>query len=187
MNRLCIGVLLLGLCACSTPAPKPTPRTCEAVPIKGTKADFTLAKQMLDDVKIGDVILCSKDASSYIKVERLEGKHTLVMGRMPDGSLHRTERPTGDLPPTQIQIDAVFESLVKRANDKGIQVLSGGLGSCGQIEGDIDAWRMSIVISDWKQADSAARLVADELRQWDIKGHLGVSIMQRTCNVLLRR
>lgn len=184
VNRLLICIVLLGLSACSTPAAKPTARTCEDLPITSTKGDFTLGNQTIDGVTFGDVALCSQDKSYYIKVDRPSGKHTLAMGRKAHGELHRTTPPTSDLPPTQIQVDAVFASLSKRAQSKGIDVLSGGLGSCGDIKGDINAWKMSIVINNWKQADAAVQLVADELRRWDIRGHLGVSVMARKCDFI---
>ena len=66
---------------------------------------------------------------------------------------------------------------------QGITVKGHGAGPCADIRGAFAAWNMSIRVTSWTEAATAVRLVADQMKRYDVAGYLGVSVRGNPCVV----
>jgi hypothetical protein len=76
--------------------------------------------------------------------------------------------------------DAVADALRGRVELGGI-----GVGVCGRVTDpvDYDAFRPSLSVFAWEDADAAVEAVHRQLQAWDIGGHFGVSVRGHVCTV----
>jgi hypothetical protein len=79
--------------------------------------------------------------------------------------------------------DDFGRAVIARLGAQGIQTIGLGLGVCGDIRGDYDAWNISVSILDWKHADAAIAAVDAELRARDAGHFFGISVRGIGCAV----
>lgn len=187
-NVLCVSCVLFAV-ACATPT-EPASRACDGVAVEGDPGMFTLQGASLGDATVGAVEACEEEGSSYVRVERTRGTRALVMGRggYPGGLAGCSELPDGDAGPGAcpvVQIDAFSNGVAARMKEEGVQIIGAGLGPCGDIGGDLAAWRFSIAVNDWADADATARVISDELRRWDLRDSIGLAVQPIACGIPL--
>lgn len=117
---------------------------------------------------------------AYIRV------HGHGQRRFQMGSDARTSCPEPPATPTGcIFADDFGRAVIARLGAQGIQTIGLGLGVCGDIGGDYDAWNVSVSIHDWKHADAAIAAVDAELRARDAGHFFGISVRGIGCAVPL--
>lgn len=117
---------------------------------------------------------------AYIRVHG-HGQRRFEMGR--EALARCTEPPA--TPTGCVFADDFGRAVIARLDAQGIQTIGLGLGVCGEIRGDYDAWNMSVSVHDWKHADAAIAAVDAELRARDVGHFFGVSIRGISCSVPL--
>lgn len=180
MHRLSIAIVLAG-CA-SSPEPQPSgpkvatdPPPCGKDPA-GTRDLF----KNPGGIKIDEPKAC--EDGSYIRVYG-GGKRRIVMGQ--DGKARGCERaplegaPESECP--EIFADAFGRDVIARLDGRGVKVTGLGLGACGVLSGDYDAWNLSVSVADWAQADLAVTAVSEELHRWGAGHHFGVTVRGIPC------
>lgn len=173
--------ILVALMACggSTAQTGHPPEPCEPTPPSGSPGLYTPVESQ--EVRVSAAQECSE--GHYIRVERSEGRRAMVMGRAEDGGLAGCETPAPEC--ERIQADAFFNAVYEVLQAEGIETIGIGLGPCGDIHGDYDAWRFSLALHDWAHVDRAVEVMSDMLREWDIRGHVGVAVRAIPCAVAL--
>jgi hypothetical protein len=76
----------------------------------------------------------------------------------------------------EINFDAFNWAVYARLHERGIADAEVGMGVCGKVNGVANDFRMSASVHDWKQADLATTVVAEELARWGLGDSFGVSI-----------
>lgn len=174
-------VLLLALVACGAsqaPAESDPSEPCAPNPATGSSALYTPVDH--EGVRSLPAEACAE--GHYIRVERAQGSRAIVMGRA-EGGLAGCETPEPEC--ERIQADALFAAVHDVLQAEGIQTIGIGLGPCGDLEGDYDAWRFSLALHDWAHVNRAVEVMGEMLRQWDIQGHVGVAVRDIPCATLL--
>ena len=174
-------VLLLALVACgaSQARTERPSESCEPDPPTGSPALYSPGES--EGVVAFPAEGCSE--GHYIRVERAEGSRAIVMGRAEGGGLAGCETPAPDC--ERVQADAFYTAVHEVLQAENIETIGIGLGPCGDIQGDYDAWRFSLALHDWAHVDRAVEVMGELLRQWDIQGHAGVAIRDIPCGVAL--
>ncbi len=188
VNILMASCVLLAT-SCATPS-APVSRTCDGIEVKGDPGMFTLQGASLGDATVGPVEACEEEDSFYARIERAQGTRSLIMGRgdYPGNLAGCSELPADDADPGAcpvVQIDAFSNGVAERMKDEGVQIIGAGLGPCGDIGGDLAAWRFSIAVNDWADADATARIISDELRRWDLRDSIGLAVQPIACGIPL--
>ncbi len=125
--------------------------------------------------------------TAYIRVTRLPGTRRLGKRTGPSGGFSEgcmvPPASADDCPVINMMVPGrdVTTELERRGWPGG----GPGLGPCGDIRGDYDAWNMSIKVLSWAHAAPAVQLVASALERYDIAGDLGVAVVGATCATLL--
>jgi hypothetical protein len=203
VDRVMRNAVLVVLVACGgAPSPTPAPPASSPLPHQppyaadlaarcarhdyapaGSPADYT--PPVLDGFTIAAPQMCGDTA--YIRVTRLAGarrlgKRTGTSGGFSEGCMV-PPASAGDCPVINMMVPGrdVTAELERRGWPGG----GPGLGPCGDIRGDYDAWNMSIKVLSWAHAAPAVQLVASALERYDIAGDLGVAVVGATCATLL--
>lgn len=115
---------------------------------------------------------------TYIRV-RGHGQRQIQMGREAMASCPEPPAtPTGC-----VFADDFGRAVIARLGAQGIRTIGLGLGACGRIDGDYDAWNISVSILDWAHADAAIAAVDAELRERDVANHFGITVRGIGCAV----
>lgn len=131
-------------------------------------------------MKVDPPKACAEE--TYIRVYG-SGKRRFVMGEngAPRGC---TQAPLMSAPETEcpeLFADAFGRDVTTRLESRGIKATGLGLGACGDMNGDYDAWNVSISVADWAQADAAVTAVYEEMVRWGAGHHFGVTVRGIPC------
>lgn len=176
---LLVGSTVVGGCSGSNTVPD----NCDPTPVKGEPAAFTLAGQTVGGVAVSAPKSCKEGA--YIALDG-DGPRKLVLARDVGHQIPECAQPPDDAQACpNVQVDYFAKAVAQRLREADIEVLGAGLGPCGDIDGSYDEWNFAFGVNDWAQADAAVRIVAEEMRRWQIGNRVGVAVQAIPCAVLL--
>lgn len=150
--------------------------------IEGTPADFT-PPALGEGFVVSAPQVCPHD-EAYIRIERTIGARQIGKARNRGGGFDEgcmklpadaAECPVVNAAP----LFAAAGAKLQAANVKGAG--GSGLGPCGDIQGDYDAWNFSVGVVSWRDAATAVGAVAEQLAAHDVRGYLGVAIRAIPC------
>jgi hypothetical protein len=167
----------------------PLPSDCGQDGPLGTSDQLTIEPGAYSGPRIDPPEYCHCDgdgfsSGAYIRVHG-SGTRRLVMAAegLERGACQ--EPPPSNAPEDVCPVvtaDAIFNAVFARLTSEGVPANGIGLGVCGRPEGfDLDAWKDSVGVNDWKFADAAVRAVDEELKRWGAGGSLGVSVRGIDC------
>lgn len=196
-----IAVVLVAIAACGSsappaparPEPPPPPYTADLAARcarhddkpAGSPSDYTAPA--LEGFTIGKPQSCPRSTAS-IRVERREGRRRFGKGHSRPGAGFDEGCMTAPTDPSQcpvINVTVPAGEVMRELERHGYPVGGPGLGPCGDIAGDYDAWQVSVEVLSWQQAEIAVRLVAEALDRYDIAGSIDVAVIGATCAVAL--
>jgi hypothetical protein len=157
------------------------------VPIEGTQADYTAPAP--PDISLRPPQLCPRD-EAYIRVERHVGTRRLGTARLAGGGFAEGCMKLPDDPRDETQCPVLNPAPLLAAAGARLQAAQvkgaggSGLGPCGDIHGDYDAWNFSVGVVAWRDAAAAIDTVAGLLAEYDVRGHVGVAIRAIPCATL---
>jgi hypothetical protein len=197
-----VRVALVVVVACGSPPPPQAARPPEPEPPwaaeladrcrrhdyapAGSAADYT--PPVLDGFAIAPPRMCER-GSAYIRIERLAGKRRLGTARgangrgFNEGCMQAPVPGSADCPVINFFIPG--NEAMLELEHHGWPAGGPGMGPCGQIDGDYDAWNMSVEVLSWPHAETAVRAVAAALDRYDAAGVLGVAVKGTDCVELL--
>jgi hypothetical protein len=126
---------------------------------------------------------------AYLRIERTVGSRRLGTGRERGGGFRDgcTTLPADPKDGSCPVIDAgtILLAAAAELGRRNIQIVGQGLGPCGVVQGDYDAWNMSIGVNAWSEAEPAVRIVAELLERYDLAGYTGVAVRGIPCGIPL--
>lgn len=170
-------LLLATACSASSPASRGT-YSCPSERPVGSLVDYSAP--VIEGIVVAPPQMC-EHGEAYILVERTSGTRTLT----PSGHAGCVPADPSDGSCPVIPPAALLEEVHKELDRRQIQINGIGLGPCGDINGDWDAWHLSAGVTDWKQAATLVEITAEVLARYDVRGHVGASVRGITCAVAL--
>ena len=153
---------------------------------QGRPGDYTAPT--LPGFTISAPLTCDREHGAYIRIERTSGARKFGIDPIAgDGFLEGWRTPPAcleDCPLLNWELPtfAAEEVLARR----GIRLKGHGTGPCGDIEGDFAAWNASLLVTSWADAATALRVLAEQMKHYDVAGYLGVSVSPMPCSGGLR-
>lgn len=80
-----------------------------------------------------------------------------------------------------INFSPLLHAAAEKLRAQNVELNATGLGPCGRLQGPYEDWNMSIGVRDWKHAQTAVEVVAGLLRQYDLRGDIGVAVRGIGC------
>lgn len=128
-------------------------------------------------------LTCDDEHGAYIRVARTSGARRLGIARLESGAFSEgcLEPPAPDEDCRVLNFSVPMIAAEEALELQGVAVKGHGPGPCADIQGPFAAWNMSIRVTSWTEAATAVRLVADEMKRYDVAGYLGVSVKGDPC------
>lgn len=137
---------------------------------EGSPEQFT-RRGLVGDVRVDSPEFCEGDA--FIAMDRDVGRAQLAMGT------DSCEPQPAACP--RIGAQNVLTDAMERLQAEGVRAHTVGLGPCGEIQGDYEAWNFSVSVNRWEDADRAVEVVAEVMSEYDVTGHAGVAVRRQAC------
>lgn len=185
---------LLWAASCGSPAaltepaqPRP-PEECPRA--KGTPQNFDRNALGPDAHRVQEPELCEGgseyESGGYIRVEGT-GTRRFVMGPAEKERACNAyaQIEMGEACP-EIGATAFGRAVSEKLDERGISPTGLGMGVCGDPDGGIEGWNVSVSVLDWKEAALAVKTLLSELDRWGAGGHFGVSVRGFACGSAAR-
>lgn len=168
-HGLALSALLL---ACGGPQGRNDELPCADYPASpvGSAEEFT-RRGLIGDVEVDAPEFCEGDA--FIAMDRAGGRARLSMGT------DSCEPEPAEC--ERIGAERMLTDAMDRLQAEGIHAHTVGLGACGEIQGDYQAWNYSVSVNRWEDADRAVEVVAELMHEYDVSGHSGVTVRRLAC------
>jgi hypothetical protein len=183
-----LGLFLITFAGCAgRSASRAQPAECRESPPRGTPSQLTMQVHAATGPDIDAPVMCGTDAGfatgAYVRVHA-RGTRRFAFGDSQTACKTPPGPDTTAAACPEIDFDAFNWAVYRRLRERGIADAEVGMGVCGEVNGVADDFRMSASVHDWKQADLATAVVAEELARWGIGGSFGVSIRGQSCVTL---
>ena len=181
-----IALLTVAACGGSSPPPpwmssaRRDSGACDDRP-KGSPADYT--PPTLPGFTISAPVTCDGDNGAYIRIERTSGARKLGIAKQESGAFGEgcMEPPAPNEHCRILNFSVPMIAAEEALRLQGINERGHGEGPCANIQGDFAAWNMALRVTSWTEAATAVRVVAEQMKRYDVAGYLGVSVKGNPC------
>lgn len=175
----------------SSPTPPSPPPSQQSTPPKrespvcgtpdGTPADYIPPE--LPGFTISAPVTCEGEQGAYIRIERTSGSRKIGIARGASGGFDegclKPPASAKDCPILNWEVPTLAAEQVLES--QAIATRGHGAGPCADLEGPFAAWNASILLTSWSDAAMVLRLLADQMKKYDVAGYLGVSVVRKPC------